>query len=83
MRSLPRQLYLEINGRRLVVVHGGVTSINRFIFATSAEAIEATCFHRWNYRNADGASSRERSFGKRPTLRWSVPRCAGRPAQAR
>jgi predicted phosphodiesterase len=40
MRSLPRQLHLEINGRRLVVVHGGVTSINRFIFATSAEAIE-------------------------------------------
>ncbi len=40
MGSLPRQLDLEINGRRLVVVHGGVTSINRFIFATSDEAIE-------------------------------------------
>jgi predicted phosphodiesterase len=40
MGSLPRQLDFEINGRRLVVVHGGVTSINRFIFATSDEAIE-------------------------------------------
>jgi predicted phosphodiesterase len=40
MGSLPRQLDFEINGRRLVVVHGGVTSINRFIFATTDEAIE-------------------------------------------
>jgi predicted phosphodiesterase len=40
MGSLPRQLHLEINGCRLVVVHGSVTSINRFIFATSDEAIE-------------------------------------------
>jgi len=40
MGSLPRQLELEINGRRLVVVHGGVTSINRFIFASDDEAIE-------------------------------------------
>ena len=40
MGSLPRHLELEINGRRLVVVHGGVTSINRFIFASDDEAIE-------------------------------------------
>jgi predicted phosphodiesterase len=40
MSTLPRQLDLEINGRRLLVVHGGVTSINRFIFATSDDAIE-------------------------------------------
>jgi len=40
MGSLPRQLELEINGRRIVVVHGGVTSINRFIFASDDEAIE-------------------------------------------
>jgi len=40
MSSLPRQLELEINGRRLAVVHGGVTSINRFIFETSDKAIE-------------------------------------------
>src|SRR5262245_36178520 len=40
MGSLPRQLELGINGRRLVVVHGAVTSINRFIFASDEEAIE-------------------------------------------
>src|SRR6266850_256492 len=40
MGSLLPQLHLDINGRRLVAVHGGVTSINRFIFATSKEAIE-------------------------------------------
>jgi predicted phosphodiesterase len=40
MGALPRQLHFEIDGRRLVVVHGGVTSINRFIFATSEEAID-------------------------------------------
>jgi predicted phosphodiesterase len=40
MSSLPRQIDLEINGCRLVVVHGGITSINRFIFATSDAAIE-------------------------------------------
>jgi predicted phosphodiesterase len=39
MVSLPRQLELEINGRRLVVVHGGVTSINRFVFASCDTAI--------------------------------------------
>jgi predicted phosphodiesterase len=38
--SLPRQLELEINGRRVVVVHGAVTNINRFVFASSSEAIE-------------------------------------------
>jgi len=40
MGSLPRQLEFEINGRSLVVVHGGVTSINRFVFASSNEVIE-------------------------------------------
>jgi predicted phosphodiesterase len=39
MGSLPRHVELEINGSRLVVVHGSVTSINRFIFATSDAAI--------------------------------------------
>jgi predicted phosphodiesterase len=38
--SLPRRFELEINGRRLVVVHGGVTSINRFVFPSCIEAIE-------------------------------------------
>jgi predicted phosphodiesterase len=40
MGSLLRQLDLKMGGRRLVVVHGGVTSIDRFIFSTSDEAIE-------------------------------------------
>jgi len=40
MGSLPRQLEFEINGRSLVVVHGGVTSINRFVFASDNEAID-------------------------------------------
>ncbi len=40
MGSLPRQLEFEINGRRLLVVHGGVTRINRFVFASCQEAIE-------------------------------------------
>src|SRR5271165_3521488 len=38
--SLPGQLEFEINGRRLVVVHGSVTSINRFVFGSDNEAIE-------------------------------------------
>jgi predicted phosphodiesterase len=41
MSGLPRQLVLEIAGRRLCVVHGGVTSINRFLFASSAAAEKA------------------------------------------
>jgi predicted phosphodiesterase len=35
MAGLPRRLDLEIAGRRLCVIHGGVTSINRFLFASS------------------------------------------------
>lgn len=38
MAGMPRQLYLELAGYRLCVVHGGVTSINRFLFASSAAA---------------------------------------------
>ena len=40
MSALPRRLELEINRRRLVVVHGAVTSINRFVFASCNDAIE-------------------------------------------
>jgi predicted phosphodiesterase len=35
MAGLLRRLDIEIAGRRLCVVHGGVTSINRFLFASS------------------------------------------------
>jgi predicted phosphodiesterase len=38
MARLPRQLEIEIGGRRLVVVHGGVRQINRFFFASTPEA---------------------------------------------
>jgi predicted phosphodiesterase len=40
MGALPRQLEFEFNGRRLVVVHGSVTSINRFVFASCDTAID-------------------------------------------
>lgn len=41
MSALPRRIYLEIGSTRLVVVHGGVSSINRFIFPSTAAAIKA------------------------------------------
>jgi predicted phosphodiesterase len=40
MGSLPRLIDIEINGRRLAAVHGSVTSINRFVFASSDPVIE-------------------------------------------
>ena len=41
MRALPRRIDLTIGGRRLAAIHGGVSEISRFVFATSDEAIEA------------------------------------------
>ena len=35
MASLPRQLRLTVNGRRLAVIHGGATDSGRFIFAST------------------------------------------------
>ena len=40
MGSLPRRIDIEINGRLLTAIHGSVTSINRFVFATSDPIIE-------------------------------------------
>jgi len=40
MADLPRRIYIEIGGCRLVVIHGGVDMINRFIFASTATAIK-------------------------------------------
>jgi predicted phosphodiesterase len=40
MAALPRRINVEIGGRRLAVVHGGITSINRFVFASSEQAID-------------------------------------------
>jgi pyruvate-formate lyase-activating enzyme/predicted phosphodiesterase len=41
MASLPRRTDLVISGRRLAVVHGGVTLINRFLFASTSATIKA------------------------------------------
>lgn len=35
LATLPRRLDIEIGGRRLAVVHGGIARVNQFIFATS------------------------------------------------
>ena len=42
MGSLPRRLAIEIGGRRLAVVHGGVRQINRFVFASTPAAVKRT-----------------------------------------
>ncbi len=41
MASLPRRIDLAVAGRRLAVVHGGVTLINCFLFASTAPLIKA------------------------------------------
>jgi predicted phosphodiesterase len=40
MGALPRRLEVEIGGRRLTVIHGGVRRIDRFVFASAGDAIE-------------------------------------------
>jgi len=37
MGRLPRRITVEISGRRLVAIHGGVQAINRFVFPSSPE----------------------------------------------
>jgi predicted phosphodiesterase len=37
MGGLPRRITVEIGGRRLVAIHGGVQAINRFVFPSSPE----------------------------------------------
>jgi predicted phosphodiesterase len=39
MASLPRRIDIEIGGRRLALLHGGATQINRFVYLSSSEAI--------------------------------------------
>jgi len=41
MAGLPRRLVVEVGGHRLAVLHGGAASINRFLFASDAEAVFA------------------------------------------
>ncbi len=38
MRDLPRRLDIVVGGRRLSVIHGSVSRINRFVFASTPEA---------------------------------------------
>ncbi|HYE53053.1 MAG TPA: metallophosphoesterase family protein [Azospirillaceae bacterium] len=38
MRALPRRIDVALGGRRLAAVHGGVGSINRFLFASAPDA---------------------------------------------
>ena len=40
MATLPRRLDIELAGRRLGVIHGGVRQINRFIFASTPAAVK-------------------------------------------
>ena len=40
MGALPRQLVIEIGGRRLRVIHGGTRQINRFVFASTPEPVK-------------------------------------------
>ena len=40
MRMLPRRIDLDIGGRRLAVIHGGVHDINRCIFASTPAAVK-------------------------------------------
>lgn len=39
MAALPRRIDVKLGGRRLAVVHGGATEINRFIFPSAPEAM--------------------------------------------
>ncbi|MBA7466475.1 hypothetical protein ES707_01659 [subsurface metagenome] len=41
MAALPRRIHVELGNVRLAVVHGGVSSINRFIFASTPAAAKA------------------------------------------
>lgn len=40
MRTLPRRLHLDIGGRRLAVIHGGVHSISHYIFASTPAEVK-------------------------------------------
>lgn len=41
MRSLPRRIHLEFGGTRLAVIHGGIDSINEFVFASTPADLKA------------------------------------------
>jgi len=41
MRSLPKAIRFELNGRSILVVHGGVAQVNRYLFPSTPAAIKA------------------------------------------
>ena len=41
MRGLPRRLDVSINGLKLAVVHGGLSDVSRFVFASTPERVKA------------------------------------------
>jgi predicted phosphodiesterase len=51
LAALPRRIDLVIAGRQLAVVHGGVSRINQFVFASTAAAIKR---HELDLAGADG-----------------------------
>jgi predicted phosphodiesterase/uncharacterized Fe-S cluster-containing radical SAM superfamily protein len=51
LATLPRRIDLVIGGRRLAVIHGSVSRINQFVFASTAAAIKR---HELDLAQADG-----------------------------
>src|SRR5690348_7522424 len=51
LATLPRRIDLHIGGRRLGVIHGSVSRINQFVFASTAAAIKR---HELDLAAADG-----------------------------
>jgi predicted phosphodiesterase len=41
MARLPRRIEVETAGRRIVAIHGGATSVNRFLFASAPDTVLA------------------------------------------
>jgi uncharacterized radical SAM superfamily Fe-S cluster-containing enzyme len=51
LASLPRRIDLATGGRRLAVIHGSVSRINQFVFASTAAAVKR---HELDLAGADG-----------------------------
>ena len=51
LAALPRRIDLAIGGRRLAVIHGSVSRINQFVFASTAATIKR---HELDLAQADG-----------------------------
>ncbi|MGE4218318.1 MAG: metallophosphoesterase [Alphaproteobacteria bacterium] len=42
MAGLPRRISFRVNAVRLLAIHGGVSSINRFVFASTPDAVKSS-----------------------------------------